>query len=124
MEKHMVDLPRVLADLQPGTVIPKPAAKASFTLKGWGVRRGERALIYLIPKHRNPAKPNCKGITVSEFTAAHAQLLRVGALSRTWFNDTMSDCAREGGCNFTTIGGIFELLGLARYAGYGVYKRC
>jgi hypothetical protein len=27
----------------------------------------------------------------------------------------MTACAKEGGCNFTTIGGVFEVLGYAKY---------
>jgi len=36
-----------------------------------------------------------------------------------WFDQYLSKCAAEGGCNFTTIGGIFILLGEAYYAGPG-----
>jgi hypothetical protein len=43
--------------LAPGTVIPKPEAKDDFTLKGWGKRNGESALIYLIPNHSDPQRP-------------------------------------------------------------------
>jgi len=39
--------------LRPGTEIPKPAAKGAFTIKGLGARRGESALIYRIPNHRD-----------------------------------------------------------------------
>jgi hypothetical protein len=34
-----------------GTIIPKPQGRADFIVKGWGVRRGDRALIYTIPNH-------------------------------------------------------------------------
>jgi hypothetical protein len=46
-------LPR-LQRLSPGTVIPKPEAKDDFTVKGWGKRNGEAALIYFIPNHNDP----------------------------------------------------------------------
>lgn len=100
---------------QPGTVIPKPDAKADFIVKGWGRRRRENALIYFIPNHINPRSPYEKGITESEWEQAYQQIIKNGEFNRTWFNRNMQACAKEGGCNFTTIGGIFELLGIAYY---------
>ena len=110
--------------LQQGTVIPKPEATADFKIKGWGERRGESALIYLIPNHKNPSKPLAKGVTISEFKRAHEQIMATGQLTRAWFNSNLASCAKEGGCNFTTIGGIFELLGLASYSSRGTYVLC
>ncbi|MFQ5862326.1 MAG: hypothetical protein ACE5IC_04295 [Candidatus Brocadiales bacterium] len=106
----------------PGTVIPKPEAKANFVVKGWGKRRGENALIYKIPNHKNPNRPYQKGITESEFRQAHRQIINNGNFTREWFDQNLQPCAEEGGCNFTTIGGIFELLGIAYYE-RGVYCR-
>lgn len=106
-----------------GTVIPKPEAKADFLVKGWGKRRGEPALIYLIPNHSDASKPHQKGITESEFEKAFSELLSSGAFTRHWFNQHLSNCAKEGACNFTTIGGIFDLLGEAVYLGRGAYER-
>lgn len=113
----------IRARVPPGTQIPKPQAKAGFFVKGWGTRRGEDALIYTIPNHKSPTEPKEKGITVSEFEKAFAQLKSSGHLTRSWFNSELSRCADEGDCNFTTIGGVFELLGLARYASRGVYRQ-
>jgi hypothetical protein len=58
--------------------------------------------------------------TVSAITAMRPsrpleQLTNAGDFSRSWFEQSMPACAKEGGCNFTTIGGIFELLGYAVY---------
>lgn len=105
------------------TRIPKPKARTDSTVKCWGSRRKEPALIYRIPNYRNPSKPYEKGITESEFEKAFAELQRSGKLSRSWFNRNLSACAKEGGCNFTTIGGIFFLLDEARYSGPGIYVR-
>jgi hypothetical protein len=113
-----------IRSLQPGTIIPKPEATATFKIKGWGERRGESALIYWIPNHKNPSKPLAKGVTVSEFERAHAEIIATGQFTRAWFKFNLSTCANEGGCNFTTIGGVFELLGLARYASRGTYVLC
>lgn len=101
--------------IAPGAVIPKPAATADFTVKGWGRRRGEEALVYFIPNHGTPTRPHQKGVTVSELRRCAEQLHRTGAMTRAWFNTALPACAKEGACNFTTIGGLFELLGIARY---------
>ena len=117
--------PDILAEIQskiiPGTVIPKPQARADFIVKGWGLRRGERALIYTIPNHKTPTKPHEKGITVSEWIKAFKHLTDTGDLSRLWFDKSMRECAKEGSCNFTTIGGVLELLGYAAPNDRGKY---
>lgn len=109
--------------IRSGTVIPKPAAKADFVVKGWGTRREEPALVYFIPNHKNKAKPYQKGITISEWHFAYNRLMDKGTFDRKWFDANMKQCAAEGGCNFTTIGGIFTLLGIAEYNGTDGYKR-
>lgn len=113
MEKKIIE--HIQKTVCSGTTIPKPDTKEDFKVKGWGKRRGEKALVYYIPNHKNPNKPSQKGITESEFETAYQQLIRVGFVSRKWFNVNMQSCAKEGGCNFTTIGGIFELLEIAGY---------
>ena len=104
-----------------GTVIPKPEAHDNFTVKGWGIRRGESALVYFIPNHSNPRKPHQKGITAGEWEQAYRRLQATGEFTKTWFDSQMPECSNEGSCNFTTIGGIFSLLGLAAYEDRGVY---
>ena len=106
-----------------GIAIPKLEAKEKFTIKGWGKRRGEDALVYIIPNTKNPQKHNEKGITVSEFEKAYKQLCDSGELTKVWFNKHLGKCANEGSCNFTSLGGIFELLGEAKYEHRCVYKR-
>jgi hypothetical protein len=106
----------------PGTIIPKPQARGDFIAKGWGPRRGERAFIYTIPNNKTPTKPYEKGVTVLEWVKAFKHLTDAGDFSRSWFNRSMPECAKEGGCNFTTIGGVFELLGYAAYD-RGTYRR-
>jgi hypothetical protein len=114
---------RIRDEIRFGATIPKPNAKAAFKVKGWGTRRGSPALIYTIPNHKNSAKPYEKGITEDEFEVAYGELRSSGEFTREWFNQHMTSCAKEGGCNFTTIGGIFELLKVARYSKRGVYVR-
>ena len=121
MEVMVMIYERIIQAAPPGTVIPKPAAKANFLVKGTGTRRGERALIYTIPNHKNPDKPYQKGITATEIERAYQQLITSGRFNRDWFNRYLPGCSKEGGCNFTTIGGLFILLGVAKYAGSGEY---
>ena len=98
---------RLEAEVMPGSVIPKPKTGREYRVKGWGTRRGERALIYFIPS-RNESKPYQKGVTVSEWKRAYEQLVSAGELRRSWFKSALPACNREGSCNFTTIGGVFE----------------
>ncbi len=107
----------------PGTVIPKPRAIANFVVKGLGTRRGEEALIYLIPNHKNPDRPYQKGITKSEFDTAYEQLISSGSFTKSWFDNNLLGCSSEGSCNFTTIGGLFQLIGIATYQKRGTYGR-
>lgn len=117
-------LDRILNEINPDTVIPKPAARESFTVKGEGRRRGERALVYRIPNHNDPARPHEKGVTATDLEKAHIELIQTGSLTRAWFNDHLAACADEGAYNFTTIGGLFIFLGEAEYAERGTtYRR-
>lgn len=111
-----------LREIRPETVIPKPAARERFVVKGWGKRRGETALIYLIPNHKDPKRPHQKGVTISECKAAFERLGTEGEFTRQWFKEALPACSGEGDCNFTTIGGILCLLGYGRYAERGVYR--
>lgn len=115
-------LAEIETKLVTGMKIPKPKSQADFVVTGWGVRRNERALIYAIPNHKTPTKPYRKGIMESEWIQAFEQLIKAGDFSRKWFKDSMPACAKEGSCNFTTIGGVFEVLGYAAYA-RGNYRR-
>ncbi len=118
----MTIIDHIRSEVEPGMVIPKPEAKGEFRVKGWGKRRGEAALVYQIPNHKNPISPGEKGITESEFLKAHDELRRTGELTRAWFDKELADCAKEGSCNFTTLGGIFQMLGDATYAEQGRYE--
>lgn len=113
---------QIVAAVPPGAVIPKPHATAPFKMKGVGRRRGDDALIYFIPNHRDPSHPYQKGVTRSELEQARHELRHAGRITRNWFNRELRGAATEGGCNFTTIGGFFALIGIARYSAAGVYE--
>ena len=119
MPENIIEL--IKSEVKPGTVIPKPDAKADFIVKSWGKRRGEEALIYSIPNHTNPSKPHQKGINASEWKKAYLQLTTGEEFDKDWFERNLPGCAEEGDCNFTTIGGIFALLGLSEYE-RGIYR--
>lgn len=103
-----------------GQEIPKPEAKEPFVVKGMGRRRGEEALIYQIPSHTG-RRPYEKGITLSEFSSAWSEINKSGELTTAWFKRNLPSCAKEGSCNFTSIGGVFEMLGLVKYSQRGRY---
>ncbi len=107
----------------PGTEIPKPETDSVYRVKGWGRRRGERALIYFIPNHANRCQPHEKGATESEWEQAYARLISEEELRHSWFKGSMARCHKEGSCNFTTIGGVFVALGIAVRHGRGVYRK-
>lgn len=79
-------------------------------------------MIYTMPSHTNPTKPHRKGVTTQDLKDAYERLVSTGTFTRAWFNENMVTCRAEGGCNFTTLGGLFQLVGLATYEGAGVYR--
>lgn len=119
------ELKQKIESLPAGTVIPKPESENDFTIKGVGMRRGEEALVYRIPTN-NPIKyprGHEKGVTFTEFYEAYSVLQETSSFTREWFDENLPECAKEGGCNFTTIGGIFQLLGIASYSEPATYIR-
>ena len=109
-----IDIVEILEKkIRSGMLIPKPFSELQYKIKGYGMRRGEKAVIYTIPGRKNLNNTHEKGINFSEFEKAFEHLNSSGELSSNWFKLNLSECKKEGGCNFTTIGGIFELLGLA-----------
>lgn len=111
-----------IESLAVGTGIPKPNSQSTTTIAGWGTRRGERALIYAMKNHKDSTKPYKKGVTILEMQKAYEELQTSQGFSRKWFKENMPACSREAPCNYTTIGGLFELVGVAEYAGSGTYR--
>jgi hypothetical protein len=118
MESIILNLQR----LPPGTVIPQPEAQAHFTIKGWGNRGGLPALICSSPNRAHPAQPHESGINTVEWKQAYQQLLDTGAFTKKWYAHHMPRCSTESRRSFATIGGLFSLIGLAKYESKGVYR--
>ena len=113
---------RIKWDIRPGTIIPRPQSAREYRVVGWGQSRGEDALVYSIPTLLSGGKASKKRIKISDFKAAYDVLVKTGEFTYGWFKDNLPDCAKDGSCNFTTIGGIFELLGEAQYGHRGAYR--
>ena len=118
-----VIIDRIETEILPRTIIPKPRTEEGHRVMGWRVRRDERALVYSIPNRRNPSRPYAKGVTVSDWEQAHEQLMATGSLEYSWFKSAMAECCKIGACNFTMIGRVFMLLGIAVRHGRGVYRK-
>jgi hypothetical protein len=73
-----------------------------------------------VPNNKNPKQPRTKYVRVSEWIASFECLMATGAFRKAWLTKHIPRCA-SGGCTFTTIGGIFEHFGLAKYEEPGVY---
>ena len=96
---------RIEYEILPRTVILKPQTDGEHRVMGWGVR------------------PYAKGMTVSDWEQAYEQLMSTGTLEHSWFKPAMAECSKSGPCNFTMIGGVFALLGIAVCHGRGVYRK-
>jgi len=83
---------------------------------------GEYAQVYEIPPRTRRQTPVEKRIPESVFKSAATELRSRGCLTRQWFCDTFPDLAAHDPCTFTTLGGVFELLGEVEYARAGVYR--
>jgi len=116
-------LERIKKATPPGTKIPKPESDESYIVVGWGTSRGEEALVYELPVKPTSMKASQKRIHASAFRFADEVLKTTDEITRSWFAANFPELERDGSCNFTTLGGIFELLGLAVYEGRGVYRR-
>jgi hypothetical protein len=114
-EKLLTDIWARISDVTPGTAVPRP--RVNCEVSRFGVRKSEQALFYKSAHHE-------KNIRRSEFEIAHKQLCGAGELTRKWFEQCMPVRAKQDPCNFTTMGGVFVLLGDALHdPGRGAYRK-
>lgn len=116
-------LSRIKRVVTPGTRIPKPQSPRTYVVKGWGNSRGEEALVYQLPAKLGTKRRSEKRIRASAFEDAYKVLKSQGEITHGWFAQQYPDLEADGACNFTTLGGVLELLGEAEYAGPGVYRK-
>ena len=103
-------------------VVPKPLSSGTCRLLRIGESRGARALVYELPKRPESKRASTKRIPLSVFEECADRLSDTGSFTRTWFAEHYPKLESDGTCNFTTVGGILQLLGLALYSGSGEYN--
>jgi hypothetical protein len=113
---------RIKETIVPGTIIPKPRSTRPYCFMYWGKSRGEEAFVYGIPTKPGTNKSSTKRIPCSVFEEAY-KVLQTGEITKRWFVKTFPKVNKDGGCDFTTLGGVFQLLGLAEWSKEGVYRR-
>jgi hypothetical protein len=116
-------IPRIKRVIRPGTKIPKPQTRRAYVVIGWGMSRGEEALVYELPTRPGTKRSSRKRIPSSAFEETYRILVDTGEITRDWFVSHYPKLDADGSCNFTTLGGIFVLLEEAVYERPGVYKR-
>ena len=102
----------LLRSLPPGTRIPKPGSDRRYEIKGWVSVNGEERIAYTVAN---------KAIPISWLRKSLGELSRTGRLESAWFRRAFYKGKDLGGCNFTTVGGLFQLIGIAKYSRPGVY---
>jgi hypothetical protein len=114
----------IKTNVPPGTIIPKPRSREVYLVIGWKTNKsGEEVLEYSIPARSDTMKRSTKRIPSSVFREAYEVLCDKGEITKDWLASTFPKVDACGGCNFTTLGGIFQLLGLAEWEKPGVYRR-
>ena len=116
METRMI-FDSIQKQIKIGDSIPKPDTKKTKVIEIKPNRNGELSLYYSIGK-----QGNSKFVTKSDFENAFDVLNTKHEFTRKWFNEHL-DKKKSKPCNFTTIGGVFELLGKAKFIGNGIYKK-
>ena len=119
----MTTLDRIKKVAVAGRTIPKPTSSHGYAVIEWGISRGEEALVYRIPTKGNTVRASTKRVPSSVFEAADGVLAATGEITRAWFAKTFPKVWADGACNFTTLVGVFELLGDVTYAEPGKYRR-
>ncbi len=102
-------------------IVPKPQSTETYRLVRIGKSRGARALVYELPKRPESKRVSTKRIPLPVIEECAHRLFCTGSIKRTWFAEHYPQLESDGTCNFTTVGGVLQLLGLARYSGLGEY---
>ena len=103
-----------LRRLKPGACIPKPESRERYQFLGWVRVGGDECFAYSVAN---------KAIPKWWIRDCLTELMQTGELRTKWFRKTFYGSKDLGGCNFTTIGGLFTMAGVARRAARGLYLR-
>lgn len=107
-----------------GTKIPKPDANP-YIVNHWGLSqsggfvRKHKAMFYKMSK----CNTKLKSIPLPVFAWACKALVDTGQLSRPEYERKFELLNSSAPCTYTTLGGVFVLLGEAVYEGNGIYRR-
>ncbi len=66
---------------------------------------------------------NKKYVPFDTLFLCYKRIFAFGELTTEWFKTTFPKEYKDRPCNFTTIGGVFILLGIAVYKNSGIYKK-
>ena len=114
---------RLEAEIVAGRLIPKPETDGEYGVKGWGneARRTGSGLLHSELQGQVEAPPEGR-----DSIGVEARIRATGVdreLRHSWFKAALPACYGEGSCNFTTIGGVFVMLGVAVRDGRGAYRK-
>jgi hypothetical protein len=104
--------------LKIGTAIPKVEEGKSAKLIEFTKSNGDESFKYSIGENGNG-----KCVLKSEIEESFTILQTSGKFTREWHKEHFPQLESGRPCNFTTIGGIFELLGYAKYASRSEYDK-
>ena len=111
---------RVVELQKNNTPIPKTEDRYTYILKvSVGEIYGEKKDSFYYPVGSSKEK----AVPFDTLYAAYQRLIGTGIFSRAWYKETFPAEERSRPCNFTTIGGVFVVLGFAEHMGNGVYRR-
>lgn len=101
------------------TPIPKPNTSARILKVAVANIHGEEKDSFYYSIGSSKKKP----VPFDTLYAAYQRLTETGTFSRAWYKETFPVEVADCPCNFTTIGGVFIVLGFAEYMENGVYRR-
>jgi len=107
-----------------GARIPKPKKDSDYRVHRWGLDNlGKSKLVYSFPSNASPIESHKKTIKEDEIIKSHERLETTGKLTTAWYSGKFPEIYSHSPCNFTTIGGLFVKLGIARYEKAGLYVK-
>ncbi|MCM3721185.1 hypothetical protein [Solibacillus isronensis] len=107
-----MEFQEVINSIYVGMKFKKPRVESEI------IAINDKRIIYSIGN-----KGNSKNITIEALENAFNEILTNGELSRTWFNKSYPSLAKTSPCNFTSLGGILEHIGLVEYIQKKYIKR-